>query len=60
MLERGADKLWRVRTAMVSAPITIGALVGRVVGVTAISVTGSRVGARCADATVDAPARPSP
>lgn len=49
VIERGADSHWRVRMAMVSAPITVAALVGRTVGVVATSVTGSRVTVRCSN-----------
>lgn len=47
VLERGDDGAWRVRQAMVSAPITPAALVARTVGVIA-TVGGSQVFVRCA------------
>ena len=51
VLERGAGQAdpWRVRMAMVSAPITVRTLVARTLGVIATAVTGSRVTARCTD-----------
>lgn len=56
VVERGAGNLWRVRMAMVSAPITVAALVGRTVGETATAVTGSEVRARCDGERGGAPA----
>lgn len=43
----GAAATWAVRAAMVSIPITAGALVGRTVGVTAGAPTGGNVTTTC-------------
>lgn len=43
----GKDASWRVRAAMVSIPITAGALVGRTVGVTAGPPIGGNVTTTC-------------
>jgi hypothetical protein len=46
VLER-KDDTWRVRFALVSVPITIGALVGRTIGVAASLESGGRVKLSC-------------
>ncbi|HVV82163.1 MAG TPA: hypothetical protein VHE35_03760 [Kofleriaceae bacterium] len=60
VLEPAAGKAWRVRMAMVSAPIGVPALVARTLGVIATSVTGNKVTATCTPgpgkvAALDAP-----
>jgi|GEM_PF-4781874 len=47
VVEHAVDGAWRVRAAMVSVPVTAGALVGRTVGVTAGPPTGGNVTTTC-------------
>ena len=49
VLERRGDGPWRVRMALVSAPIATPALIARTVGVIATSVAGGRITTQCLD-----------
>jgi len=47
VVERDRGERWQVRAALVSVPITVGAMVGRTVGVTATVGAGGRVTTSC-------------